>query len=213
MATHILHDIGSTCTTCTAKDRTIATMQQAMIDPGFQLPVAGWTLQLLQEYAAAHPGARVSVYKGDIDYLKQINTATGSQGRSDELLCPAWSVRNNADLVVAGKTDAGDGLIFVFSVEKGPSAIARIQNELRNAPLLTCERRRYVLEICKRHAGPLLGYLGYIAYRLGWPMRDYLGITIAAFEDVAVEELVSLFVEDRAIFQAKAAGKRGGVLR
>lgn len=210
MTTAILHDI---CTACTLKDQTIATMQQSMIDPGFQLPVAGWTLKLLQEYAAAHPGTRVSVYKGDIDNLKQINTATGSQARSDELLCPAWSVRNATDLVVAGKTDAGDGLIFVFSVEKGPAAITRIQSELRNAPLSLNERRRYVLEIRKRHFGPLIGYLGYAAYRLGWPMRDYLGITIAAFEDVAVEELERIFVEDRAIFAAKAAGQRGGVLR
>lgn len=198
------------CTTCAP---TIAAMEQAMIDPGFNLPMAGRTLQLLRTYAAAHPGTRVSVYKGDIDYLKQVNTATGSQVRSDELLCPAWSVRSASDMLIAGKTDAGDGLIFVFPVVYGPLAVARIQRELHDAPLTLDERRRYVLAICQRRFGPLLGYLGYAAYRLGVPMRDYLGITIAAFEDVPVEDLERIFLEDRAIFQAKAAGLRGEVLR
>lgn len=212
-ATHMLLDIAGACSTCEAKDAQLAELRTALIDPGFQLPVAGHTLQLLRAYAAAHPGERVSAYKADVDFLKQINTATRSQVRSDELLCPAWTTYGDDDLLVAGKTDAGDGLLFVFPVKDGPGAIGRVMRTLRHAPLTAVERRRFVHAVCSRLYGPWIGALCAAAYRFGWRMRDYPSLTIAPFENVPVEDLERIFLEDRAIFEAKANGRRGEILQ
>lgn len=183
------------CSQCAAKDDLIAMLAR---DPGFDAYTPAYTLMYIYERAAATPDERVSVYVGDLDDLKQVNAATGSQARADELYNPALRVRASDGFI--GKIDGGDGFMFLFPVADGPGAIARIRAELAEAPLTPAERRRLVLERRKKYGG------GYVS--------EHLTITIAAHENIAWRDVPALF--ERAsvgLLAAKVAGLRGQVVQ
>ena len=182
------------CSQCAAKDTLITMLSR---DPGFEAYTPAYTLHYIDQRALETPDERVSVYVGDLDDLKQVNSATGSQARADELYNPALRVRASDGFI--GKIDGGDGFMFIFPVADGPGAIARIRAELALAPLMPAERRRLIAERRKKY--------GMVA------VSGHLTITIAAHEDIAWKDVPQLFAcASGGLLAAKAAGLRGQVV-
>jgi hypothetical protein len=96
----------------------------------------------------------VGIAVGDVANLKQWNTATGSQERTDELFRPALQVRAD-DVLILGKRDGGDQFILVGHNVRG--ALMRIEQELQYANVTEYERACYVQGVCIKRYGPMLG--------------------------------------------------------
>lgn len=119
-------------------------------DPGFGVPTAAFTRRQIDRL----PSGRVGIAVGDIRNLKQWNTATGSQGRTDELIRPALQVRSS-DVLIFGKRDDGDQFILVGHDVQG--AVWRIRMRLFHAPATDDERARYVRGVYIKEFGPWFG--------------------------------------------------------
>ncbi len=177
-----------------------ALIMELSIDPGFGIapaPRTRYEMRVLSQSAV-----RIDFYIGDIDNLKQLNSACGSQDRVNELFRPALQVRAS-DTLFCGRTDAGDQLAYGFPAGQGPEAKARIERELESAEMTEAERRAYVRGVCVKRYGPLVGR---IRATLGlhrvapWP-----SITFVGYEDIPACELSRLaVVGDRALFEKKA---------
>lgn len=209
------------CTTCTAKDQEIARLtaelaatQQRLILPGWNVPINGQTLHELRIMARdGHAATRYDVYIGDLDRLKQWNTATGSQLITDSYLAPALAVRRG-DALLEGAVDNADMFIFVFPSGAGDTAIYAKQSALRHAPIPLAIRRSFVQALCRLRHGEIEGDRAYGRYLAGQEeIVDYPTMTIRAFHDVAPADLEPIFHSgDTGVFQAKAVNQRGGLV-
>lgn len=234
MTNAILHDI---CSTCTLKDALIARLQseldeRAAIDTevGFGVLNATETLRQVRRLASG-PARRFDAFRSDVKDLKQWNSATGHQPRTDEFYRPAFAVRTGKedmridtterrstpvtdDLVLAGKTEnGGDGMIHIFEAGFGQAAMQRILEELKGAAVLPYERQRYVLHACQKRFGPILGHARAALYRLGWQMLDHPTLTVVGFADVPSTDLERVYYADKSLFVAKLARRDGVILQ
>jgi GGDEF domain-containing protein len=180
---------------------TLIAEQNALIaelshDPGFGVPTAAYTRRQIAQL----PSGRVGIAVGDIKNLKQWNSATGSQERTDELFRPALQVRAY-DVLIFGKRDGGDQFILVgHNVQ---STIARMRAELQHANVNEYERARYVQGVCVKRWGP---WMGKVVYALGLhSVAAYPEIDWEVISDVdARDVLAAASVLERRLFDQKA---------
>jgi hypothetical protein len=171
-------------------------------DPGFGVPTAAYTRRQIDRLPSGHVGIAV----GDIKNLKQWNSATGTQERTDELFRPALQVRAN-DVLILGKRDGGDQFILIGHNVQG--ATARIAQVLRSAPTTEAERAAYVRGVAIKLYGPWVGRLaarmsGVVAY----PEIDW-----AIVPDVDVRDIhAAASAAERRLFGDKAMRLTFGML-
>lgn len=192
-----------------------AELAERMISPGWGVTISGQTLADIHVLARVpgHPGEHVEVdYVDaclfDLDYLKQLNIAAGSQGRSNEWIRPALTMRRAGDHLLRGQVDGADMFMAVFPAGFGDTSMAYIEAQLAAAPLTDAERRLFVRAICRRREGSFLGDIRYLLHRLGWKIAQppHPTITKRMYYRVHVSELEQLFhYGDRAVFDQKAA--------
>lgn len=170
------------------------------IDDGFGVPVARKTRRAIDTLAKEHTG-RVCVAVGDIANLKQLNSACGSQERTDQLIRPALVLRAG-DAMVFGKRDGGDQFIAVWPADGGPGPCGRINERLKDAPMTEDERRAYVRGVCVKRWGPWLGRVAALFSRQpAYPSIDWQVITDVRPADV----IAAASIAERRLFQDKAA--------
>jgi GGDEF domain-containing protein len=171
-------------------------------DPGFGVPTAAYTRRQIDRL----PSGRVGIAVGDIKNLKQWNSATGSQERTDELFRPALHVRAD-DVLILGKRDSGDQFILVGHDVQG--ATARIAQTLRYAPTTEGERARYVRGVCVKFYGPWLGrVVSRVASVSAYPEIDWQMV-----HDIDVRDIhAAASAAERRLFGDKAARLTFGVL-
>jgi hypothetical protein len=169
-------------------------------DPGFGVPTAAYTRRQIDRL----PSGRVGIAVGDVANLKQWNSATGSQERTDELFRLALQVRES-DVLILGKRDSGDQFILVAHNVRG--ALARIEQELRWANVTEFERARYVQGVCVKRWGPGIGRAAYafgLHAVLAYPRIDWQVV-----EDVDVRDVhAAASAAERRLFNDKAGAKR-----
>lgn len=165
-------------------------------DPGFGVPTAAYTRRQIDQL----PSGRVGVAVGDIANLKQWNSATGSQERTDELFRPALQVRAS-DVLIFGKRDSGDQFILVGHNVQG--AVERIATELRYANTTPSERYAYVQGVCIKKWGP---WLGKVACYLGLHnVAAHPSIDWQVIPDVDVRDIhAAASAAERRLFKQKA---------
>lgn len=173
-------------------------------DPGFGVPTAAFTRRQIDRL----PSGRVGIAVGDVRNLKQWNTATGSQERTDDLFRPAFQVRSS-DVLIFGKRDGGDQFILVAHDVKG--AVGRIAAQLQDAPVTDAERRAYVREVCVKRFGP---WVGRIVAALGVVcIPAYPAIDWQLVDDVDVSDIhAAASAAERRLFSDKGARLTFGVL-
>lgn len=173
-------------------------------DPGFGVPTAAYTRRQIDHL----PSGRVGIAVGDIKNLKQWNSATGTQERTDELFRPALQVRAN-DVLILGKRDSGDQFILIGHNVQG--ATARIGQVLRNAPVTDTERRAYVRGVAVKRWGP---WLGRAIHWLGLhSIAAYPEIDWAIVPDVDVRDIhAAASAAERRLFGDKAMRLTFGML-
>jgi hypothetical protein len=177
-----------------------AEVDDLSIDDGFGVPVARKTRRAIDTLAKEHQG-RVCVAVGDIAHLKQLNSACGSQERTDNLIRPALVLRAD-DAMVFGKRDGGDQFIAVWPSDGGPGPCERINERLKDAPMTTAERRTYVRGVCVKRWGPWLGrVVSLFSRQPAHPSIDWQVITDVRPADV----LAAASIAERRLFQDKAA--------
>src|SRR5690349_13893396 len=120
-------------------------------DPGFGVPTAAYTRRQIDRL----PSGRVGIAVGDIKNLKQWNSATGSQERTDELFRPALQCLRTSDVLILGKRDGGDQFILVAHDVRG--ATWRIRDRLYHAPVTDAERAAYAQGVYIKQFGPWMG--------------------------------------------------------
>lgn len=181
-----------------------AERDELAIDEGWRVPVAKHTRRQIDRL----PPGRVGVAVGDVANLKQLNSATGYQPRTDELFHPAFHVRAE-DTLILGKRDGGDQFILVATDIR--AAVARIDAELALAPMTNDERRRYVQGVCVKKYGP---WLGRVVYRLGLHnVAPHPCIDWQVVDDVDVRDIhAAASAAERKLFGDKAARLTFGVL-
>ncbi len=191
------------CTRTTEDWIALVTEQNALIaelshDPGFGVPTAAYTRRQIDRL----PSGRVGIAVGDIRNLKQWNTATGSQERTDELFRPALQVRTS-DVLIFGKRDGGDQFILVGHDVQG--AVWRIRMKLFHAAATGAERAAYVRGVYIKQFGPWLGRVlnrtRGVAGINAFPEIDWQIV-----EDVDVSDIhAAASAAERRLFGAKAA--------
>jgi hypothetical protein len=167
-------------------------------DPGFGVPTAAYTRRAIGRLA---PG-RVGIAVGDIRNLKQWNTATGSQERTDELLRPALQVRQS-DVLIFGKRDGGDQFILVTPGSVYQVA-GRINAVLEHADVTDAERQAYLKAACIKEWGP---WRGRVLARcgLGW-INPYPEIDWQYVDDIDVRDIhAAASAAERRLFGMKGA--------
>jgi hypothetical protein len=176
-----------------------ALIEELSHDPGFGVPTAAYTRREIDRL----PSGRVGIAVGDVANLKQWDTATGSQERTDELFRPALQVRS-ADVLILGKRDGGDQFILVGHNVHG--AVARIAQALQWANATNAERTAYVQGVCIKRWGP---WLGRVAWYLGLhSVAAYPAIDWQIVNDVDVSDIhAAASAAERRLFGMKA-GKR-----
>lgn len=199
MQTHsstALNTIDSLLTSIREKD---ALIYELSYDPGFGVPTAPMVHREMRLLEAVD--TRVDVFVGDADNLKQMNSATGHQPRTDELYRPALQIRAH-DALIYGKLDGGDQFLYVFPAGQGRAAIERIERELSAAPMTDAERRRYVRGVCIKRWGPFIGKL---RSALGMHrIKPHPSISFVGYENIPACELsIVAAVADRALFVTK----------
>lgn len=166
-------------------------------DPGFYAYTPAFTLLSIQRAAVREPNRRACVISFDLDDLKQLNSATGNQLRTDELINPALVVRGSDILI--GKSDGGDGFFVIAPVADGSGLVERIRVTLSKAALTDEERARFMEERTRKHGAR--------------PARDYPTATFRVYPDVAMHEVERLFLQaSSGLLSAKASGQRGHVI-
>lgn len=193
----------------------VAALSARMICPGWGVTIAGQTLDDIQVLArvAGQPGAYVDaeyvdVCMFDIDYLKQMNIAAGSQGHSNEWIRPALTLRRESDRLARGQVDGADMFMALFEAGTGDGGIAYIEEQLTKAPMTDAERQLFIRAVCRRSLGPLFGDIRYLLHLAGWKHRQpaHPTITKRMYYAVHVSELEQLFAYgDKAVFDQKAA--------
>ena len=170
------------------------------IDEGWRVPVAKRTRRIIDRL----PPGRVGVAVGDIANLKQLNTATGYQPRTDELFLPAFQVRAS-DVLIFGQRDGGDQ--FVLVARNARAAAARIDAELARAEMTEQERSAYVVGVCVKRWGPWVGRV--VAWTGLHSVRAYPRIDWQFVEDVDVRDVhAAASAAERRLFGDKK-GARG----
>lgn len=237
MNQYILSQPHCTCLTCTdmreENDYLRAELAaRAAIDTevGFGVLNATETLRQVRKLASG-PARRFDAFRSDVKDLKQWNSATGHQPRTDEFYRPAFAVRTGeadrrververranqavADVVLAGKTEnGGDGLIHIFEAGYGWAAMERILDELKRADVSAEERQRYVRYAAQKRLGPILGHARAALYRLGWQMLDHPTLTVVGFAGVASADLEQVYYADKSLFIAKQQRRDGVILQ
>lgn len=189
------------CTACLEKDQRIAMLT---LDPGFGIAHSQETHYQIRTLPT---GQYVQAWLGDIDHLKQLNSACRSQERVNELLRAGFAqIRvRPGDALVWGRYDQGDKVLAVFPVGLGGGATERVSDELQAMPMTNDERRRYVAGVYRKKLGPTLGAVATWLHRAGLLRQpDYPTITWKPIpEGVAAELLDRINAADTAIFDAK----------
>ncbi len=193
----------------------LAATEALLIAPGWGVPISGKVLADIQVLARVpgHLGEHVQVEYVDValfdlDYLKQLNIAAGSQGRTNEWIRPALTMRREGDHMLRGQVDGADMFMALFAAGTGDAGMAYIEAELANAPMTDGERLLFVRAICRRREGPLGGDIRYLLHRLGWRIAQPACPTLTKrmCYGVHVSELEQLFhYGDRAVFDRKLA--------
>jgi hypothetical protein len=194
----------------------LSATRQRLICPRWNMPCPSETLAQLRIAARdGTPATLVDAYMADLDFLKQWNTATGSEARTDAIIAPALAVRRG-DALIHGKVDDGDMFLFVFPAGTGDAAMEAKHTALRTghiagweqpyAPPTVSERRAFVKAVCERRYGPEAGTRAYGRYLTGQlEFVDYPTLTIQAFHALPVAGLEQIFWHgDCGIFAAKA---------
>lgn len=136
-------------------------------------------------------GLRFDVLLFDLDRLKQVNSATGAQQRTDELYRGAFQLRST-DLGLFFRTDAGDQFAIITRSGCGYGLAERLQAQLNAAPLTTQERDRLQL--------------------LTDGQMHQLSATFVLIEH-APDVVRAIKAGDQEAFTAKASGNRGQIVR
>ncbi len=187
----------------TERKEIIAERDELAIADGWQVPVSKRTRQLINRM----PAGQVSVAVGDIANLKQLNTATGFQPRTDALFHPAFRVRAD-DKLIFGQRDSGDQFILVASNAR--MIAERINAELKDAPMSDGERRAYVQGVCVKRWGPLIGK---VVHTLGLhTVSPYPHIDWKFVDDVHTSDVhEAANIAERGLFVSKRAILKGGM--
>ena len=212
-------NICATCQAMVAENERLRTELDAtralLISPGWGVPISGKVLADIHVLARVpgQPGAHVEtewvdVALFDLDYLKQLNIAAGSQGRTNEWIRPALTMRREGDHMLRGQVDGADMFMALFAAGTGDAGMAYIEAELAAAPMTDAERLLFVRAVCRRRDGPLFGDMRYLLHRLGWRIAQppHPTLTKRMCYGVHVSKLEQLFhYGDRAVFDQKAA--------
>ncbi len=173
-----------------------AERDELAIDEGWRVPVAKRTRRMIDQL----PPGRVGVAVGDIADLKQLNSATGYQPRTDELFHPAFQVRAS-DVLILGKRDGGDQFILVG--HNARAAAARINVALARAPMTDQERGAYVRGVCVKRWGPWLGRV--VAWSGLHAVQPFPRIDWQIVDDVDVRDIhAAASAAERRLFGDKA---------
>jgi len=173
-------------------------------DPGFGVPTAAFTRRQIDRL----PAGRVGIAVGDIKNLKQWNSATGSQERTDELFRPALHVRDT-DVLILGKRDSGDQFILVAT--RARAVAERINTDLRDADTSAAERAAYTRGVCIKKYGPWIGRIAAAAGILS--DTAYPAIDWQVVDDVDVSDIhAAASAAERRLFGDKAARLTFGIL-
>ena len=180
-----------------------------LTSPGWGIPIAGEMLHRIRVIArgAGLACQYVDTELGDLDYLKQLNIGAGSQGRTNDWIRPALTLREG-DGLIRGQVDGADMFMFVFPAGQGATAMAAIKARLAEADMTFAERCRYAQAVCRRRWGPFVGDVRYWLHRAGWHISTplYPTITTRSYHNVHVSELENLFnYGDAAVFDLKLA--------
>jgi hypothetical protein len=96
----------------------------------------------------------------DLDFLKQINTMTGDQERSDEILSPGMAYRNTPwwtwwrrlpDVAVYTQFDNGDKFVLLVRKGCGLGVAERIRHNIEHADMRPEERAALMASIGRDH--------------------------------------------------------------
>lgn len=136
-------------------------------------------------------GLRFDVLLFDLDRLKQVNSATGAQQRTDELYRGAFQLRST-DLSLFFRTDAGDQFAIITCSGCGYGLAERLQARLKAAPLTAQERDRLLL--------------------LTEGEMYQLSATFVLIED-STNVVRAIRTGDQEAFTAKSAGRRGSIVK
>lgn len=133
MASHTLPQHPGTCTTCTALRTDIARLERDDIIDMYSAAGGYRAIDRL-------PAGVYAVVFADIDYLKKLNTATGSHFRSNRYLAAGLRVRTGE----LAMRVMGDEFAFVLAngrcIADPQAFIARLARQLAAQPLLDAER-------------------------------------------------------------------------